>query len=152
MTRTRGTRPFHDLVGPSSTYFTGPTSVRRTVYQCYTRAGRPMPRAHKRVMHYVFRDLTLHCHRMLSGLHGLSPVPVRALRMVNKKDQGRLLGRFATGTVKVPIVTNPSRTATVKGIVVRTVATNRTRSVGKVQRLVRGSVPLGACGPRGSRG
>lgn len=103
------------------------------------------------MIHYVFRDLTLHCHRILRGLHSLSPHPVRALRIVNKNDQGSLLGRFATGTVKVPIMTNPSRTATVNGIVVRTVTTNRTASITNVHRLVGHSVPLGACRPRSAR-
>lgn len=100
------------------------------------------------MIHYVFRDLTLHCHRILRGLHSLSPHPVRALRIVNNNDHGSLLGRFATGTVNVPMITKPSRTATVNGIVVRTVTTKRTASVTNVHQLVRQFIPLGACRPR----
>lgn len=110
-----------------------------------------MPRDCNRVAHYVFSDLTLHCGRMFNCLRRVTPFPVRGLRVVNKNSQGGLLGRFAYGTINMPIVTNPDRKATVNGVVLRTGTGKLMDSVTTVHRLVDASVRAISFRPRRTR-
>lgn len=73
---------------------------------------------------------------MLSMFHRLSMGPVRGLRVVKKNSHGGLLGRFASGTVNLPIITKPDRTSSVKGVVLRTGTTKMMDALRRVHGIV----------------
>lgn len=112
--------------------FRGPGSVRTTVYSCYTTRNLRIPRAGTTAAHVILRSLTTGCTRTAARLGTVLPAPVGGLRVVNNNSRGGLLGHLARRTLNIPIRTKPVRTATVNGVLYRTLTGNRIRSITRV--------------------
>lgn len=101
-----------------------------------------MPSARNRCIHYMLGSLTRHCGEKVRRLGHLLPTPMRTLRVVKNNYQGGLLGQLARRTLNVPMCTNPMRTATVNGVLIRTLTGNRVTSHERVGKVVWGQVVL----------
>lgn len=146
----RTTRIRASAVVPISTpRFVGPRGVRATLVGCYQSRSLRVPRDGTRAIGYMLRSLTFGCRRTMRGLGRYLPSPVHRLGVVKKNSRGGLLGRLATSTLGVPICTNPIRTATVNGVLARTVTGKRVSSLQRLERVMDQDIAPRMCCPGG---
>lgn len=104
------------------------------------------------MVHYVCRDLTLGCHCTVRRLSTMANQTFAALRILNNNAGSHLLYRVATSYYNLAMGTNPIRTATLNGVVVRLGTLKLLSSVARKHQLVTRARIVGACAPdaRGS--
>lgn len=144
---THGTRPFGYFVSPSSPRFTLPNRVPRGVETFYETSGRTIPRDSNRLVHSVCRDLTVGCHFTVSRVGRGANGGFSILRLLNNNAGSNFLYRVTTGDLRVPITTNPARTATLNGVVLRLVTLNSVGGITRNEGVVGARGRVGCCTP-----
>lgn len=138
-------RAVASLMSYGSSYFLTPGDVVRTIGGFYHSSGRRIPRAINRVTTIVCGDLTGYCNSAVRRVRTLAKGGCAAVCIINNNTGTKCLGRLATGCAKGGISTKPSRTATVKGVIIRVLRSKIFGSLPRTEAYIKGSFSMGVC-------